>query len=132
MLRQVPRAVNRHGDPSNITRGKDGDFYIAEQEDDGKPAHDCVRDANGMVLARVESRHVHRVGVDSRSNICTGLTHDRSVDKFVAGRRTDSRPAVAARMEGGKAQRLPPNRCRPGGGLRFAHPPYGATTALRR
>jgi hypothetical protein len=29
--------VNRHGDPSNITRGKDGNFYIAEQEDDGKP-----------------------------------------------------------------------------------------------
>jgi hypothetical protein len=43
--------VNRHGDPNNITRGKDGNFYIAEQEDDGKPAYDCVRDANGAVLA---------------------------------------------------------------------------------
>jgi hypothetical protein len=53
------------GGPNDITRGKDGNFYIAEQEDDGKPAQVCVRDANGAVLARVESRHVHGAGVDS-------------------------------------------------------------------
>ena len=37
----------------------------------------------GNVLARMESRHVHGVGVDSRGDIYAGLTLDRSVDKFV-------------------------------------------------
>jgi len=71
------------GGPNDITRGKNGNFYIAEQEDDGKPAQVCVRDANGAVLARMESRHVHGVGVDSKGDIYAGLTQDRSVDKFV-------------------------------------------------
>ena len=71
------------GGPNDITRGKDGNFYIAEQEDEGKPAYVCVRDANGAVLARMESRHVHGVGVDSKGDIYAGLTQDRSVDKFV-------------------------------------------------
>ena len=71
------------GGPNDLTRGKDGNFYIAEQEDDGKPAYVCVRDARGTVLARLESRHVHGVGVDSRGDIYAGLTQERSVDKFV-------------------------------------------------
>ena len=71
------------GGPNDITRGTDGNFYIAEQEDDGKPAQVCVRDGQGNVLARIESRHVHGVGVDSRGDIYAGLTQDRSVDKFV-------------------------------------------------
>ncbi len=71
------------GGPNDITRGKDGNFYIAEQEDDGKPAQICVRDAKGGVLARFASRHVHGIGVDSRGDIYAGLTQDRSVDKFV-------------------------------------------------
>jgi DNA-binding beta-propeller fold protein YncE len=71
------------GGPNDITRGQDGNFYIAEQEDGDKPACICVRDANGTVLARMESRHVHGVGVDSRGDIYAGLTQDRSVDKFV-------------------------------------------------
>ena len=71
------------GGPNDITRGKDGNFYIAEQEDDGKPAYVCVRDASGNVLARMESRHVHGVGADSRGDIYAGLTQERSVDKFV-------------------------------------------------
>jgi len=57
--------------------------YVPEQEEDGRPAHICVRDAQGNVLARMESRHVHGVGVDSRGDIYAGLTQDRSVDKFV-------------------------------------------------
>ena len=69
--------------PNDITRGKDGTFYIAEQEDGDKPAYICVRDAKGKVLARLESRHIHGVGVDSRGDIYAGLTVDRSVDKFV-------------------------------------------------
>jgi DNA-binding beta-propeller fold protein YncE len=71
------------GGPNDISRGRDGNFYIAEQEDDGKPAYVCVRDAKGNVLARMESRHVHGVGVDSRNDIYAGLTQSRSVDKFV-------------------------------------------------
>jgi DNA-binding beta-propeller fold protein YncE len=71
------------GGPNDITRGKDGNFYIAEQEDGDKPAYVCVRDAKGDVLARMESRHVHGVGVDSRGDIYAGLTTERSVDKFV-------------------------------------------------
>src|SRR5437762_493672 len=71
------------GGPNDITRGKDGNFYIAEQEDNGKPAQVCVRDGQGNVLARMEGRHVHGVGVDSRGDIYAGLTQNRSVDKFV-------------------------------------------------
>lgn len=74
------------GGPNDITRGKDGKFYIAEQEDGGNPAYICVRDGQGTVLARMESRHVHGVGVDSRGDIYAGLTQDRSVDKFVRKR----------------------------------------------
>jgi DNA-binding beta-propeller fold protein YncE len=74
------------GGPNDITRGKDGNFYIAEQEDGDKPAYVCVRDPKGNVLARLESRHVHGVGVDSHGNIYAGLTVDRSVDKFVRQR----------------------------------------------
>jgi hypothetical protein len=71
------------GSPNDITRGKDGNFYIAEQEDEGQPAQVCVRDRQGNVLAQMESRHVHGVGVDSKGDIYAGLTQDRSVDKFV-------------------------------------------------
>jgi DNA-binding beta-propeller fold protein YncE len=71
------------GGPNDITRAKDGTFVIAEQEADGNPAYVCVRDPNGAVLARMESRHVHGAGVDSHGDIYAGLTADRSVDKFV-------------------------------------------------
>ncbi len=71
------------GGPNDITRGKDGNYYIAEQEVDGKPAQVCVRDATGNVLVRFDSRHDHGVGVDSRGDIYAGLTQERSVDKFV-------------------------------------------------
>ena len=71
------------GGPNDITRAQDGTFVIAEQEDGDKPAYVCVRDAEGNVLVRLESRHVHGVGVDSRGNLYAGLTVDRSVDKFV-------------------------------------------------
>jgi 6-bladed beta-propeller protein len=71
------------GGPNDISRGRDGNFYIAEQEENGGPAHICVRDGEGRVLARFESRHVHGVGVDSKGDIYAGLTQDRSVDKFI-------------------------------------------------
>lgn len=71
------------GGPNDITRAADGTFYIAEQEYDDKPAYVCVCDPNGAVITRLESRHVHGVGVDSRGDIYAGLTVDRGVDKFV-------------------------------------------------
>jgi sugar lactone lactonase YvrE len=71
------------GGPNDITLGKDGIFYIAEQEYDDKPAYICLRDKQGNVLTRLETRHVHGVGVDSRGDIYAGLTVDQSVDKFV-------------------------------------------------
>ena len=71
------------GGPNDITRGKDGNFVIAEQENGGDPAYVTVRDPQGTVLARMASRHVHGVGVDSHGDIYAGLTVDRSVDKFV-------------------------------------------------
>jgi DNA-binding beta-propeller fold protein YncE len=71
------------GGPNDISRGKDGNFYIAEQEENGGPAHIAVRDAQGKLLARMESRHVHGVGVDSKGDIYAGLTQDRGVDKFI-------------------------------------------------
>ena len=64
-------------------RANDGTYVIAEQEVGDEPAYVCVRDQNGAVLARLESRHVHGVGVDSRGDIYAGLTVDHSVDKFV-------------------------------------------------
>ncbi|HTT80296.1 MAG TPA: 6-bladed beta-propeller [Stellaceae bacterium] len=71
------------GGPNDITSGPDGNYYIAEQEADGNPSYVCIRDAQGRVLERLASRHVHGVGVDSRGDIYAGLTQDRSVDKFV-------------------------------------------------
>ena len=71
------------GGPNDITLGRDGIFYIAEQEYDDKPACICLRDSKGNVLTRLESRHIHGVGVDSRGDIYAGLTVDQSVDKFV-------------------------------------------------
>jgi len=74
------------GGPNDIARGNDGNFYIAEQEADGNPAYVCVRDPKGNVLAKLESRHVHGIGVDSHGDIYAGLTVNRGVDKFVRRR----------------------------------------------
>ena len=71
------------GGPNDITRGKDGTFYIAEQEDGDKPGAYLYTRCERTELARLESRHIHGVGVDSRGDIYAGLTVDRSVDKFV-------------------------------------------------
>jgi len=71
------------GGPNDISRGKDGNWYIAEQEDSGDPAYCTVRDKEGNVLAKLASRHVHGIGVDSEGSIYAGMTVDRGVDKFV-------------------------------------------------
>ena len=71
------------GGPNDIARSKDNTYYIAEQEDGDKPAYICIRDGKGSVLTRLETRHIHGIGIDSRGDIYAGLTVDRSVDKFV-------------------------------------------------
>ena len=70
------------GGPNDISRGKDKNWYIAEQEDAGNPAYCTVRSPDGRVIAKMASRHVHGIGVDSQGSIYAGLTQDRSVDKF--------------------------------------------------
>src|SRR4029079_18012473 len=47
------------GGPDDLRRANDGTFVIAEQEADGNPAYVTVRDADGTVIAKMESRHVH-------------------------------------------------------------------------
>lgn len=71
------------GGPNDIILGKDGNFYIAEQEYDDQPAYICVRNKMGEVITRLETRHIHGIGVDSNGDIYAGLTVDHSVDKFV-------------------------------------------------
>ena len=44
------------GGPNDITRGKDGNFCIAKQEDAEKPAQVCVLDVKGTMRARIASR----------------------------------------------------------------------------
>jgi len=76
------------GGPNEITRSKDGNFYVVEREDDDETAYVHVRDANRTVSAHTESRHVH--DVDSKGDFCAGLTQNRSVDKFVYGLSADA------------------------------------------
>ena len=71
------------GGPNDIARSADGISYIAEQEDGDKPAYVCVRDKDGNVLTRLETRHIHGIGINSRGDIFAGLTLDKNVDKFV-------------------------------------------------
>jgi hypothetical protein len=68
---------------NDAIRGKDGNFHIAEQKDGSNPAYVCLRNRQGNVLVRMESRHVQGVSVASPGDIYTGLTRNRSVDKFV-------------------------------------------------
>jgi sugar lactone lactonase YvrE len=71
------------GGPNDIARARDGTSYIAEQEDGDKPAYICIRDTDGKVQTRLETRHIHGIGINSRGDIFAGLTVDQSVDKFV-------------------------------------------------
>ena len=74
------------GGPNNIVQGVDGLFYICEQEADGNARRIAVRDGDGEVLARWDSRHAHGIWVDSQGDIYLGLTTSRSVDKYVRAR----------------------------------------------
>ena len=71
------------GGPNDISRDKDGVFYVCEQEADGAPPFVSIRDGDGAVLARWEIRHAHGLWVDSHGDIYLGLTTNHSVDKYV-------------------------------------------------
>ena len=71
------------GGPNDISRGKDGNFYIAEQEDTATRPIARPRRPTERCSPSMESRHVHGIGVDSQGNIYAGLTQNRGVDKFV-------------------------------------------------
>src|SRR6202041_1569671 len=107
------------GGPNDIPRGRDGNFYIAEQEDGDKPAQICVRDGQGTELARMASRHVHGIGVDWGGDIYAGLTQDRgaaNVSDCPTGRRLDPLcgrrfPVAVGYRDAGTAQaRFRPDR----------------------
>ncbi len=74
---------NGMGGPNDIARDKDGVFYVCEQEADGNPAYICVRDGDGKVLAKWETRHAHGLTVDAHGDIYVGLTTSHNVDKYV-------------------------------------------------
>ena len=69
--------------PNHIARDKDGIFYICEQKTDGAPGFVSIRDGEGTVLARWESRQVHGLWVDSHGDIYLGSTTNHSVDKYL-------------------------------------------------
>jgi len=71
------------GGPNDIARDRNGIFYICEQEADGNPAYICVRNGEGNVLAKWETRHAHGLTVDAHGDIYVGLTTNHNVDKYV-------------------------------------------------
>jgi hypothetical protein len=57
-------------------------------------AYVCVRDGQGNVLDRMQSRHVHGVGVESRDDTYAGLTHGAQRRQVRAKRLSASAPIV--------------------------------------
>ena len=72
------------GGPNDISRGKDGNYYIAEQEDGGNPAY-VTRPRPAGQRARQTWRAATSTASAStrRGDIYAGLTQNRGVDKFV-------------------------------------------------
>jgi outer membrane protein TolC len=67
------------GGPNGITRGNDGNFYIAEREDrDKRPMSACAMPA-GRCSCDWRADNVQGVGLDARGDLYAGLTVDRSV-----------------------------------------------------
>ena len=69
--------------PTDISVDRDGVFYVSELEVDGSPPRVSGLDGEGGVVARWQSRSAHGIWVDSRGDIYTALTGDKSVDKYV-------------------------------------------------
>jgi hypothetical protein len=60
------------GGPNDISRDKDGVFYICEQEVDGEPPFVSIRDGNGRCSPAGRMRHAHGLWVDSHGAIYPG------------------------------------------------------------
>ena len=71
------------GGPNNLVIDSNGVFYLAEQEADGEGPMVSIRDGDGSIMARWETRHAHGLWVDSSGDIYLGLTTSKSVDKRV-------------------------------------------------
>ena len=82
--RRVPRPVDRHGRAErHHARPRTARSSLPSRKTAASRRMSACAMPRGNVLVRMESRHVHGVGVDSRGDIYAGLTVDRSVDKFV-------------------------------------------------
>ena len=104
------------GGPNDISRGKDGNFYIAEQEDAGNPAYVTVRDGQGKVLAqngepprprhrrRFPRRHLRRADPGpQRRQVRPGALTAASARRATPARPTE--PAIRSRLPGPDAIR---------------------------
>ena len=91
--------------PNDITRGKDGNYYIAEQEGDGKPAPCLVTRSDGTVLVRNSTAAIdHGFGSTTLvgGDIYAGLTAERSVD--ISCRPSELSCLATSRSEIGRLQ----------------------------
>ncbi|HZA25401.1 MAG TPA: peptidyl-alpha-hydroxyglycine alpha-amidating lyase family protein [Dehalococcoidia bacterium] len=69
--------------PNDICQSKDGDFYVAESSFQGSTPGISVRDKQGKVLARWDSRSAHGLWVDNQDSVYLALTSTQSVDKYM-------------------------------------------------
>ncbi|MFQ6029318.1 MAG: 6-bladed beta-propeller [Dehalococcoidia bacterium] len=69
--------------PNDIARGTDGAFVIAESSYQGSTPGISIRDKEGGVQARWDSRSAHGLWVDNQDNVYLALTGAQSVDKYL-------------------------------------------------
>jgi hypothetical protein len=75
--------VEGTGGANDITRGKDGNFYIASKKTRVTPPICASAMDKEMCSPAWLAAMSTASGVDSRGDIYAGLTQNRSVDKFV-------------------------------------------------
>lgn len=68
--------------PNDISQSTNGDFYIAESSSQGSTPGISVRNKEGQVQARWDSRSAHGLWVDNEDNVYLALTGDKTVDKY--------------------------------------------------
>jgi sugar lactone lactonase YvrE len=69
--------------PLDICMDKEGNIYVSEGAVPGSEARMSIRDKQGKVLARWNSRSAHGMWVDSRGDIYLALNAITTVDKYV-------------------------------------------------
>ena len=68
--------------PNDISQSTNGDFYIAESSFQGSTPGISVRNKEGQVQARWDSRKAHGLWVDNEDNVYLALHQDNTVDKY--------------------------------------------------